>query len=268
MKNICGMQIGVVVLATKLAGPVVVQQRATAGRVRAMHILAQLILLIIFGSTLAHANSPSISSYMDCARGIGVAINDRFAILPGERFGHRGLYVYTARSAYFLPLGAPHAEDGKAQEFLLKTNIPNVGDILLNFRDKKPESESSIQPGISYQITTPPTSIPGNYRVTPANDSLDDRTRDLLRQRLMEKVATIKDFIDDKNRYSTPADAKAAFEKDRVIYLAKLEQCRIKGDRELNSVVAEEVKKLESGFSGITIWEKQIGGRLSASLAR
>jgi hypothetical protein len=268
MKNICDMQIGILVLAARPTGPVVAQQRATAGRVRVLHILAQLILPLIFGSTLAHANSPSISSYMDCARSIGVAINDRFAILPGERLGHRGLYVYTARSAYFLPLGAPHAEDRKAQEFLLKANIPNVGDILLNFRDKKPESESSIQPGISYQMTTPTTSIPGNYRVTPANESLDDRARDLLRQRLMEKVATIKDFIDDKNRYNTPADAKAAFEKDRVIYLSKLEQCRIKDDRELSSAVAEEVTKLESGFPGITVWEKQISGSLSVSLAR
>ena len=268
MKNICGMRIRIFALAAKSTGPVVAQQRATAGRVRAMHILAQLLLLIIFGSTLAHADSPSILSYMDCARSIGVAINDRFVVLPGERFGHRGLYVYTARSAYFLPLGAPHVEDGKAQEFLLKVSIPNVGDILLNFRDKKPASESSIQPAISYQITTPTTSIPANYRVTPATESLDDRARDLLRQRLREKVATIKDFIDDKNRYNTPADAKAAFEKDRVIYMSKLAQCRIKDDRELNSVVAEEVTKLESGFPGITIWEKQISDRLSVSLAR
>ena len=226
------------------------------------------LLLIAYCSTWAQADTPSMSSYMDCARGIGVAINDRFAILPGQRFGHRGLYVYTARSAYFLPLGAPRAEDGEAQEFLLKTNIPNVGDILLNFRDKKPESASSVQPGISYRITTPPTSIPGNYRVTPVNDALDDRARDLLRQRLRGKIATIKDFIDDKNRYSTPADAKVAFEKDRAIYLAKLERCRIEGDGKLNSVVADEVRKLESGFPGTTIWDKEIDGRLSASLAR
>jgi hypothetical protein len=268
VKNTGGMQIGVAVLAAKPAEPVVAQERAHAGRVRATQILAQLVLLVLFGSTLAHADSPAILSYMDCARGIGVAINDRFAILPGERFGHRGLYVYTARNAYFLPLGAPHAEDGKAQEFLLTANIPDVGDILLNFRDKRPDSESSIQPGISYQITTPAASIPGIYRVTPANESLDDRARDLLRQRLVEKVATIKDFIDEKNRYNTPTDAKAAFEKDRVIFLAKLEQCRIKGDRELNSVVAEEVTKLESGLPGITVWEKQISGSLSVSLAR
>ena len=99
-------------------------------------------------------------------------------------------------------------------------------------------------------------------------DSLDDRARDLLRKSLREKVATIKNFLDDKNRYSTPAEAKVAFEKDRVIYLAKLKRCRIEGDRRLNSVVAEEVQKLESGFPGVTIWEKEISGRLSASLAR
>lgn len=226
------------------------------------------MLLIGYCSTWAQADTPSMSNYMDCARGVGVAISDKFAILPGERSGHRGLYVYTARSAYFLPLGAPHTEDRGAQEFLLKTNIPNVGDILLNFHDKKPESESNIQQGISYLITSPPTSVPSNYRVTPAIEVIDDRASDLLRQRLMERVASIKDFIDDKNRYSIPADARAAFDRDRVIYLAKLERCRIKGDRELNWVVTEEVKKLESGFPGVTIWEKQIGGRMSANLAR
>ncbi len=226
------------------------------------------MLLIAFCSTWARADTPSMSDYMDCARGIGVAINGRFAILPGERFGDQGLYVYTDRGAFFLPLGAPQAEDGEAQEFFLRTNVSNVGNILLNFREKKPGSKSNIQPAISYQTTTPSTSIPGNYRVTPANDSLDDRARDLLSQRLREKVASIKDFIDDKNRYSTPAEAKVAFEKDRVIYLAKLERCRIEGDRKLNSVVAKEVQKLKSGFPGITIWEKEIGGRLSARLAR
>lgn len=205
---------------------------------------------------------------MDCAKGIGVAINERFAILPGERSRQKGLYVYTARSAYFLPLGAPRVEDGDAQEFLLKTNIASVGDILLNYRDKRPGAESSIQPGISYQIGTPPASIAGDYRATPAHASLDDQARDLLRQRLREKVATIKDFLDDKHRYLTPAEAKAAFEKDRVVYLAKLAQCRIKGDWALNAVVAEEVQKLDSGFPGVTVWEKQIGGRLSVGMAR
>lgn len=209
-----------------------------------------------------------MSDYMNCARSIGVAINDRFAILPGERFGDQGLYVYTDRNAFFLPLGAPDAENGEAQEFFLRTNVSNVGDILLDFRNGKPGSRSNIQPGISYQTTTPSTRIPGNYRLTRVRDALDDRAMDLLRQRLREKIATIKNFIDDKNRYSTPADAKVAFGKDRAIYLAKLERCRIEGDRKLNSVVAEEVQKLETGFPGITIWDREIDGRLSASLAR
>jgi hypothetical protein len=226
------------------------------------------ILLIALCSTWARAETPSMSDYMDCARSIGVAINDRFAILPGERFGDEGLYVYTDRSAFFLPLGAPDAENGDAQEFFLRTNVSNVGDILLNFRNRRPGSKSNIQPGISYETTTASTSVPGNYRVTPVNDALDDRSRDLLRQRLRGKIATIKNFIDDKNRYSTPAEAKVAFEKDRAIYLAKLERCRIEGDRKLNSVVAEEARKLESGLPGTTIWDKEIDGRLSASLGR
>jgi hypothetical protein len=208
-----------------------------------------------------------MSDYMDCARGLGVAIDNRFVVLTGERFGDRGLYVYTDQGAFFLPLGAPDSEHGEAQEFFLRTKISNVGDILLNFREKKPGSKSNIEPGISYQRMTPSTSSAGNYRATPAHDSLDDHARNLLRQRLWEKVATIKNFIDDKNRYSTPADAKLTFEKDRTIYLAKLERCRIEGDRRLNSAVAEEMQKLESGFPAITIWEKEVGASL-ATLSR
>ena len=225
------------------------------------------ILLIAFCASWARADTPSLSEYMDCARGIGVAINDKFAILPGERSGESGLYVYTDRSAYFLRLGNPDAEDGEAQEFFLRTKVSNIGDIFLNFRDKKPGSKSNIQAAISYQTAIASTRIPGNYRVTPARDSPDERATDLLRQRLREKIATIKNFLDDKNRYSTPAEAKAAFEKDRAIYLAKLKLCRIEGDHRLNSAVAEEVQKLESGYPGITIWEREITGRLSASLA-
>lgn len=209
-----------------------------------------------------------MSDYMDCARSIGVAINDRFAILPAERSGDQGLYVYTNRSAFFLPLGAPGAENGEAQEFFLRANISSVGDILLVFRNRKPGSKSNVLTGISYQTANPSAVINGRYRFTPANDVLDDGAIEILRRRLGEKIASIKDFIDEKNRFSTPADAKVAFEKDRMIYLAKLDRCRIKGDRKLNSVVAEEVQKLESGLPGITIWDKEIVGRLSPSLAR
>ena len=196
-----------------------------------------------------------------------MAIDNQFVVLTGERFGDRGLYLYTDQGAFFLPLGAPDAEDGKAQEFFLRTKISNVGDILLNFREKKPGSKSNIQSGISYQWITSSTSNAGNYRATPAYASFDDQARKLLRQRLREKIATIKNFIDDKNRYSTPADAKLTFEKDRATYLAKLGRCRIEGDRKLNSAVAEEVQKLESGFPAITVWEKEIGPSL-ASLSR
>jgi len=208
-----------------------------------------------------------MSDYMHCARGLGVAIDNRFAVLTGERSGDRGLYVYTDQGAYFLPLGAPAADDGEAQEFFLRATIAGVGDILFNVREKKPGSKSDIQSGIGYQWISPSASSAGNYRATPAYDALDDQARSLLRQRLKEKVATIKNFIDDKNRYSTPADAKLTFEKDRVIYLAKLERCRVEGDRRLNTAVAAEMQKLESGLPGITIWEKEIGPSL-ASLSR
>lgn len=233
-----------------------------------MNIPARLVILMIFGSTLAQADAPPMSSYMDCARAIGVAINEKFAVIPGERSGDKGLFVYTDRSAFFLPLGAPQIENREAHEFFLRTNISGVGDIFLSFREKRPGSKSNIQAGIGYQTTPPPKKDLDNYRVTPANDSLGDQARVVLSKRLKEKIATVKDFIDDKNSFGTPREAKVAFEKDRVIYRARLETCRLEGDRDLKLVVAEEVQKLESGFPGITIWEMQIGGRSPTGQAR
>jgi len=225
------------------------------------------LLLIASGAAWARADAPAMSDYMECARGLGVAIDNRFVVLAGERSGDRGLYVYTDRNAFFLPLGAPDAVNGDAQEFFLRTKLSDVGDILLNFRDRRPGSSSNIQPGISYQRMSASVGNPGSYRATPAYDSLDEQATGLLRQRLSEKIATVRNFIDDKNRYSTPADAKRSFEKDRAVYLAKLQRCRIAGDRKLNSAVADEMQKLESGLPGITIWEKDVSASL-ASLSR
>jgi hypothetical protein len=261
MKNIWASRTGAAVMP---AGTVAVRpgtRRTSAARVLAMHVLAQLILLLAFGSTPAHANSPSISSYMDCARAIGVAINEKFAIIPGERFGDKGLYVFTDRNAFFLPLGTPRIEDGEAREYFLRTNLANVGDIFLSFRERKPGSKADIQTAIGYQTSTPSKNVLGDYRVTPANDSPGEQARDVLSKRLKEKVATVKYFIDNKNSYSTPHEAKVAFETDRVVYRARLERCRLEGDRDLTYVVSEEAQKLESGLPGVTIWEKQISGR-------
>lgn len=236
------------------------------GRLAAARLGAAL-LLIATGSAWASTDTPAMSDYMNCARGLGVAFDNRFVVLPGERRGDRGLYLYTDHSASFLPLGAPDAVHGEAQEFFLRTNVSNVGEILLSFRAKRPGSKANIEPGISYQTMTPSTQIPGNYRATPASATPDEQASNLLRQRLSEKVATIKNFIDDKNRYSTPDEAKRAFEKDRLVYLAKLERCRIQGDRKLNTAVAEEMQKLKSGLPGITVWEKDVSATL-ASLSR
>lgn len=202
-----------------------------------------------------------MASYLECAKSIGVAINDKFSIVPGQRSGEKGLYVYTDRGAFFFPLGAPHIEENGAQEFLLAARVPDVGDIFISFREKKSGGGSSSYRAIGYQTTVPSIRDLGDYRVTPANDSLDEHATKFLSQRLKERVASIKDFIDNKNSFSTPDEAKRAFEKDRVIYRAKLERCRIETDRELNSAVSSEVQKLDSGFPGITIWEKEIGSK-------
>jgi len=233
-----------------------------------MHFSILLIVLTMLGFTMAHAASPSMSSYFDCAKSIGVAINDKFTILPGERSGDKGLYLYTDRSAFFLVLGAAHIDSRDARDFFLRTVLPNVGDIFIGFHEEKSESKSNNQQGVSYQTTIPSLGTLGNYRFTAAIEALDGRAKDVLRKKLKARIETIKDFLDDKNSYSTPAEAKVAFEKDRGVYRTKLESCRLEEDRELNWAVSDEVQKLDSGFPGVTIWEKQIGGRQSAGQGR
>jgi hypothetical protein len=207
----------------------------------------------------AHADA-QMKAYMDCARALGVAIHEKFAILAGTRSGADGLYVYTDESAYFVALGNPDARDRGAQDFLLHTNVSSVGDLFLRFRDRAPGSSVNVQPGVSYETREPSSSAGGSsYRPTPAIDVPDSRAREVLSRALREKVTKIKVLIDEKNYVLVPARAQAAFEKDRGIYLAKLEQCRIDGDRQLNFAVEEEVEKLRFGFPGVTLWERQVG---------
>ena len=207
----------------------------------------------------ARAQSATPAAYMDCARSIGVAINSRFAVLPGERGGSRGLYVYTDRGAFFLALGAPQGEDGEANEFFVRTSVAPVGDMYLDYRDRKPGSRANIQPAIGYVTGKPIPGAQARYREVDASSVPDYRAWDALRNRLRERIGTVRNFIDDKNRYSSPTEARMAYELDRIVYSDKLGACRIPGERELNTAVADELQKLNTGVPGLTIWEKQIG---------
>ncbi|MSQ55892.1 MAG: hypothetical protein EXR31_11050 [Betaproteobacteria bacterium] len=227
-----------------------------------------LVFFALFGAATAQAGSPPVSRYMDCARAIGVAINDQLAVIPGQRSGDKGLFVYTERSAFFLPLGAPYVDDGEANEFFLRTSISAVGDIFLIFRDRTPGSTSNVQSAIGLHTTVPVNGALDSYRFTPANDSLGEQAIDAIRGKLKEKISTVKAFLNEKHRFSTPAEAKAAFQADLLVYRSRLERCRVDGDHDLNLVVDGEMKKLESGFSGVTIWEKQVGGRSPADPPR
>lgn len=215
---------------------------------------------MLFGTSLAHADAPPMSGYMDCARAIGVAINENFTVVPGERSGDKGLFLYTSRNAYFLPRGAPRTVAGDSYEYFLRTSISGVGELFLDFREGRTGRTSGGVSAIGYQLT-PPRNNPDSYRAAPALAVHDDQARQALSRALRDKIVTIKDFIDDKNSFSTPEAAKVAFERDRTIYRVKLETCRLEGDRDLKSAVAEELKKLESGLPGTTIWELQIGGK-------
>ncbi len=223
---------------------------------------ATLALALCASCFCAPASADTLSAaYLSCARALGATIHEKFAILPGARSGTNGLYVYMQDRALFLPLGEADAEDRDAQEFFVKTRLASVGDVFLNFREGKPGSRVKFQPGISYEIDQPMKVPSWLYRSTLAVEAADRRAWEVLSRKLREKVSAIKLMIDEKNRYSTPAEAKAAFERDRVIYLDKLAQCHINSDWELRSVVQEEEDKLKYGFPGATIWEREIGQR-------
>ncbi len=207
----------------------------------------------------ARAQSATPVAYMDCARSIGVAINSRFAVMPGDRNGARGLYVYTDRGAFFLALGAPQGEDGEANEFFVRTSVAPVGDMYLDYRDRKPGSRANIQPAIGYLTGKPIPAAQSRYREVEAASVPDYRAWDALRSRLRERIGAMRNFIDDKNRYSAPAEARMAYELDRIVYSDKLQACRIPGERDINTAVAEELQKLNTGIPGVTVWEKQIG---------
>lgn len=202
----------------------------------------------------AHAAPPDMSRYMDCARSMSVAVSEQFAVLPGERVGGRGVYVYTDSNVYFVPFGAPAAQDADMREYLLRTSLTSVGEVMLSVREARAGGKAGTQPGVSFQTEN----IPGTLAFSPAFVVLDDRAREALSQLLRTRIAGIKDFIDDKNRYSTPAEAQKAFDRDRVLFADKLERCRMDGDPGLAAAVAEEAQKLKYGYPGLTVWEKQV----------
>jgi len=233
-----------------------------------MRVFIRFALVMLLAPGLAYAGSPPVSAYMGCARALGLAINDKFAVIPGEGSGAKGLFIYTDQNASFVPLGAPRIEDGQAYEYFVRTSISGVGDVYLNFREARPGAKSDVQSGIGYQTTRPPINMLDNYRAAPADYSLADRAKTIISKRLKARIETIKDFIDEKNSYAAPQDAKLAFEKDRAIYRTKLKNCVLEGDADLNFAVSEEIQKLDSGFPGTTIWEIQIGGRPPAHQVR
>lgn len=217
------------------------------------------LLVALLAPAGAHAATPSVSGYLDCARAVGVAINNQLAVVPGEREGSKGLYLYTDRRAYFLQLGAPDARNDDADEYFLRTSIANVGDVFLVFRDRTPGSGSRTQPGIGFQSALPAKERPDAYRYTAARVSEVEPAIVPLRDKLKERIVAVTRFLNEKHRYSPPAEAKSGFESDLPLYRARLERCSVEGDRSLLLAVDEELKKLSAGFTGATIWEKQIG---------
>ena len=227
--------------------------------------LAAALLLAMATGNPARAQTAPISGYMNCARALGVAQNDGFAIIAGERQSGKGIYIYTDRNAYFLQLGRPQIETPHAREFLFRLGDPasGSGELFLSYREEAGSQDgiSKARDSIAYQTSPPAAFRQKLYRRVALESLLDDRAREIISQNLRERVGRIKIAIDDKNRYFTPAEASASFETDRVVYRTKLESCRIEGDRRLQLAVTDQIEKLEKGFPGATIWETQIDGR-------
>lgn len=226
-------------------------------------LLFVLLLPLAFGAfgPAAFAATPLIADYMSCARALGTAMNERFTVVPGSRGADKGLFLYTDQNAFFLPLGQPQDEDDIGFNFFLKTSISNVGDIFLFFREKKPGVKTNNPSEIGYETKTPPAHIRSAYRTTPAVLSQGDYALDVFSRAIREKVMRVKYFIDGKNYFSTPREAKLAFEQDRANFMFKLAHCSLEGDRDLSRTVAEEMNKLETGLPPVTVWEKQIGNK-------
>jgi hypothetical protein len=221
-------------------------------------------------ATQVHADAPAMAGYMNCARAIGVSQSDKFAVIAGDRPSGKGIYLFTDSNAYFLALGAPQFETVEMREFFVRFRraASENEEIYLSFQERKAGSQSQVRESVAYQ-TTPPAEYRLNlYRNVELIEALDGRALQSLSQRLRERIAKIKSFIDDKNSFSTPLEASASFYRDRNIYRAKLEHCRIDGDRDLQLAVADEIQKLETGFPGPTIWEIQIDGKSQSARAR
>jgi hypothetical protein len=225
-----------------------------------LSLLPPLLLALACIPSAAGA-APTLSEYMTCARALGTAMNDRFTVVPGGRGNEKGLFLYTDRNAFFLPLGSPHDENEVGFDFFLKTSITSIGDVFLVFREKKPGVKTNNPSEIGYDTMAPPAHLRNAYRPTPALLSHGEYPLEVLSRALREKVIRVKYFIDGKNYYSPPREAKLAFEQDRTNYLLKLSYCTLEGDRDLSRSVAEEMQKLQTGLPPVTIWEKQINGK-------
>lgn len=205
------------------------------------------------------ADGPRIAAYLDCARATGASVNDRFAVVSSEGAGEKGLFLFTERAAYFLPLGAPDVSDRDASEFLLRTNLAPVGEVFLVFRDRASGDRGIAQQAIGVSLLAPPSGLPERYRYTPALDALGEHALDAMRRKLVDKISRVHDFLTEKHRFSPPAEARAAFATDREEYLARLARCRSTGDPALEAAVAVEERRLAHGFTSATIWERQVG---------
>jgi len=234
------------------------RERALISRRRVTRSCIDLLLALSL-QVPAEGLAASFAPYMRCAKAIGVAIHETFTVVPTEKRADRGLYLYEGDDVFFLPLGSRTVAVGGVGEYWLRTRIPDVGELFLEFREVRPAGEDYLVPAISYRFAVSSANELLQYRLTPLLRADEDEARDALRKALSKKIAGIKYFIDEKNKFSSPAEATAAFKSDRTNYLSKLDECRIEDDYELNRVVAEEVEKLQTEFRGATIWEKQVG---------
>ena len=203
------------------------------------------LLLVLSGalcSSLVFAEDPPpLSKYIDCSNGVGaLSLKDRVVLVPANRSGKKGFYIYTDKSAYFYPLGK--AQDGNNQFnwYYFQLSVPGRQDIFFTYSDPKDGVGGGPGLGIEGQ-SKPADALVGKYVKIGGNDALDDASRSAFSASLQTSVQLVTQRYLDEVRYSQimhrPAPDKSRYER-------ALGACKFDGDKNLRDIVVAESEKL------------------------
>ncbi len=215
------------------------------------------LLLVLSGalsSSLVFAEDPpSLSKYIDCFNGVGILkLRDRVVLVPANRSGEKGFYIYTDKSAYFYPLGKAQGGSREYNAYYFQLTVPGMQDIFFTYSD--PKDGVGGGPGLGVQVQSKPANaLVGKYVKIGGNDALDDASRSAFSASLQTSVQLVTqrylDKVQDNKMEGRPAPDKSSYER-------VLNACKFHGDKNLRDIVVAESEKLSranttpSGGSG------------------